>query len=378
MLSGRAFMFPGVLMRSSAWFIAACLFGSQAAVAVNLPDCNAIKAWAAPVTPPADFRNAAELQRARGQVSALLASPATATAFGSAPDAWSDRERAEVRQHLNYCQQALRQSRDPAGSQRVAFVMTSLPERQALRGSSPMPQTKREYLAQNPRTPPAPRNPNASNDLVGSLETLGLRPGMTLTEARAAAAQWGASIPDPQTGNFTASAQPDGPAYRGPAPVHSAGVVGMRLFPLDPTGDATDPDRLIVYHVSLQLPARTLRTNPDVPGLPLADLLAQGQQRLGRPLRIANTTQTPNRGDCAYAVPDYADRVHRALHAEIRKTYAHLPAWKACGTVSVLTQIADRGDGLISGYTIVHSDAALAERAYTALRAVANAQGNTP
>jgi hypothetical protein len=283
-----------------------------------------------------------------------------------------------VRQHLNYCQQALRQSRDPAGAARVAFVMTTLPERQTLRGSSPMPQTKREYLAQNPRPAPAPRNPNAATDLISPLETLGIRPGMTLTEARAAAAQWGARIGEPVAGGFNVGAEPDGPAYRGPAPVHAVGVVGMRLFPLDPAGDVNDSDRLVVYHVSLQLPARLLRTTPDVPGLPLAELLAQCQQRLGRPLRIANTTQTPNRADCAYAVPDYANRVHVALNSEIRKQFPQLAAWKACGTVSVLTQITDRGDGLISAYSIVHSDAALAERAYAALREFARQRDGQP
>jgi hypothetical protein len=378
MLAGRAFMSPGVHMRSSVLIIAAFLFGPQAALAVTLPDCNAIKAWAAPVTPPADFRNAAELERARGQVFTLLESPATATTFGSPQNAWTDRERAEVRQHLNYCQQALRQTRDPGGSARVAFVMTTLPERQTLRSSSPMPQSKREYLAQNPRAAPVPRNPNASTDLISPLETLGVRPGMTLTATRAAAAQWGARIGEPVAGGFNVNAEPDGPAYRGPPPTQSTGVVGMRLFPLDPTGDTNDSDRLVIYHVSLQLPGRVLRTTPDVPGLPLTELIAQGQQRLGRPLRVANTTQTPNRADCAYAVPDYANRVHVALNSEIRKLFPHLAAWKACGTISVLTQMTDRGDGLISGYTIVHSDAALAERAYTALREVARQREGQP
>jgi hypothetical protein len=383
MLAGRAFMFPGVLMRSSVLVIAACLFGSQAAVAVTLPDCNAIKAWAAPVTPPADFRNAAELERARGQVAALLASPATATAFGSAPDAWSDRERAEVRQHLNYCQQALRLGRDPAGSQRVGFVMTSLPERGAAAAPAAapvnrVPQTKREYLARNPRPAAAPANPNASTDLLDAMDALGARPGMTLSEASAAVAQWGARVvPTGRTpDSFSYQAQPDGRAYRGPPRRGLAGGLQLLAFPLDPRGDTTDPDRLIVYYVRYLLPGQPLSAT-DAPALPLEALRTQGASRLGRTLHQPTPANAGNRADCAH-VEDYAQRMHRGLDAEIRRQYAELPAWKACGPVSVLTQVTDRGDGLITGYTIVHTDAALAERAYAALREVARQREGQP
>jgi hypothetical protein len=44
----------------------------------------------------------------------------------------------------------------------------------------------------------------------------------------------------------------------------------------------------------------------------------------------------------------------------------------------VLTQVTDRGDGLITGYTIVHTDATLAERAYAALREVARQREGQP
>lgn len=252
-------------------------------------------------------------------------------------------------------------------------------------------QSKREYLNEHgPSAPVRPAlYPNISKDFLTALETFGVRPGMTLREAQAETAKWGARITQGDQSNLSDSAKPS-PSnpynqghingafvyrtepeqdYRGhphifhPQRPEAADPAGITLFtfPVDPLGDLKNPDNLIVYSVSTS--ARFVPAAGSKGVMPEAQFLSEGEKRLGHKLSM-NTSS--NRADCGYAVQDFTNRVIGIAEVLEPRPLPHLAAWKQCGTISLVQSVAR--NGFISDYRITHSDAALAERALNAFR----------
>jgi len=267
-----------------------------------------------------------------------------------------------------------------------AFPHTS--QAQAVRDRT----TKREVLANaTPSTPAAASWPAMSRDFLTALETLGVRPGMTLTQARAVAAQWGAALEKedqrhlsvtarPSAANpynhshivdtFTYRAVPDG-GYRGhprtfnpetPQVGFPPGSTTVMTFPLDPQGDLDSADNLIVYLVDASVSFTGAQAQQQG-ATTEARFLADGARLIGRPLQ---TSRSSNRADCGFAVPDYAQRVTALAGTPAPRDTPHLAAWKRCGAIAYV-EFPARG-GAVSNYRIWHADVTLAERAFNAFR----------
>jgi len=175
--------------------------------------------------------------------------------------------------------------------------------------------SKSEILRQqgndNGRGASAPRNyPLMSNDFLTGLEVLGVRPGMTLREAQAEAAKWGARLDKEDQSNLSEQAKPSpanpynprqitgafvynaypGADYRGhpatfnpdtPVQKGRVGATSLIVYPVDPLGDLADPDNLIVYFVY------SMVMNGGAGVMSEAEFLTQGAQRAGQQLHTA-------------------------------------------------------------------------------------------
>ncbi|MBI1907247.1 MAG: hypothetical protein HYS20_13600 [Rhodocyclales bacterium] len=234
--------------------------------------------------------------------------------------------------------------------------------------------SKAEWLRQqgrdnnNQAAAPAPAiYPRMSNDFLTGLEVLGVRPGMTLGEARAELETWGATLETGDRELFVYYAHP-GANYRGhpdafnpDTPIQNgrAGMTTLFVYPVNPQGDIADPANLMVYFVHTKVLSAGSRAGV----MSEAEFLSQGQQRAGQKL---HTAMSGNRAECGFLIPDYARRVAKLAGVDQPQTRAHLAAWKQCGTVAMV-DIRKTG-ARVYGYLITYSDATLAERALAALR----------
>ncbi|MEZ5063439.1 MAG: hypothetical protein R3B81_01840 [bacterium] len=249
--------------------------------------------------------------------------------------------------------------------------------------------------------PPAGENavsfPQMSREFLAALEALGVRPGMTLAEARAAAATWGARLEREDLSNLSESAKPSPanvyspdainrafeyrslpePTYRGhprsfdpDAPDQSwpAGALDLLVFPIEPLGDLADPTNLVVYYVQTSVMWGSPRTKKEGV-MSEVEFLRQGAERVGLEL---HTAMSGARSDCGFAIPDYVQRIVGLGGVPEPRTPENLPAWKACGTI-VLVEPNRTGDN-VYGYRVRYGDATLAERALEAFRVFGSEQ----
>jgi len=238
----------------------------------------------------------------------------------------------------------------------------------------------------------APAYPAMSKDFLTALETLGVRPGMTLRQAQAAAAAWGATLQTAPHSNAQRVAGPDLPYnreaigqmfrysvhaekdYRGhPRTLNlenlegnaGAGWTTVDVYPVDPRGDLYDPDNLVVYIVDTSVAfVRPSEGQRPSGVMSEAAFLAEGEKRLGHKLTLIDSN---DRAACGFAFTDYIHRLVGFAGARQPRPMPHLEAWKQCGPISLATYKKTADDGLNS-YRIVHADAALAERAWTSFR----------
>jgi hypothetical protein len=143
-------------------------------------------------------------------------------------------------------------------------------------GSPSKSVTKREYLKQQGQSASAVAFPSMSKDFLTALETLGVRPGMTLHQAQAEATKWGVTLVAEDNSNAQPLLSPSKPynqlqyvhiftyraqaekTYRGhprlfdptmPNKSWQPGITQVLVFPIDPVGDLYNPDNLIVYYI---------------------------------------------------------------------------------------------------------------------------------
>ncbi len=102
------------------------LTGIKTASALTLPECSALKNWAAGIPLPANHTNVAQVDTANAHVAVIFSDEQTSALFGAPRSGWSERDVKEVRAQLNYCQQALYHMRDQDGSAKVAYALTRL------------------------------------------------------------------------------------------------------------------------------------------------------------------------------------------------------------------------------------------------------------
>lgn len=255
--------------------------------------------------------------------------------------------------------------------------------------------SKREYLndkeahggAAQPRLQ---HFPNMSRDFLTALETLGIRPGMSLAEANSIVASWGAYLGKEDQRNLSITAKPSPsnpynqahingaffytarpkPDYRGhpfrynlnkPDDIgHPAGV-SVSVYPVNPLGDLEDPHNLVVYQVRGAVDFMPLTGTQGV--MPVATFLDGGASRIGHAL---SDTRSGPRSGCGFAVQDYSKRVVSLAEVLKPRMPPYIEQWKACGIIS-LVEYAER-QGYISEYRITHTDVTHAERAFNAFR----------
>jgi len=230
--------------------------------------------------------------------------------------------------------------------------------------------------------------PQMSTDFLTSLQLLGIRPGMTLREAKAAAEKWGAYVTargpsDLQlarvyltrdTGDASGGASyfqfttDAAPSYRGagsvfiPGNERSAmpGGVTFQAYPLEPFGDIQDPDKLIVYFVQTQL------RGGNAGQISEADFVTRGRPLVGGTL-IPRVSPRVNYKLCEFA--DYhAQRVLGLSQALDLQPQDRPSAWAECGDTTVVQFNGIDAQGLIRGYSVTRFDMTLARKAYEVFR----------
>jgi len=229
-------------------------------------------------------------------------------------------------------------------------------------------------------------HPQMSTDFLTALQTLGIRPGMTLREAKAAAEKWGAYVtsgaptdlqlarqyltrdsPNASGGSsyfqFSTAATAN---YRGAGQIFiageerssMAGAVQFHVYPLEPFGDIQDPDKLIVYFIKTDL------QGGDEGQISEAEFVRRGAPLVGGTL-IPRTSPRVNRKLC-----EFANR-----HAEMAFGFSQsidLPpenqpsAWATCGDTTVVQCNGKDAKGLVRGYSVVRFDMCLARKAFEA------------
>ncbi|MEZ5891842.1 MAG: hypothetical protein R3C58_01640 [Parvularculaceae bacterium] len=281
---------------------------------------------------------------------------------------------------------------------RVAGVFLSMALAFGAQAQQPpgQPRTKREYLQQHPAVS-KPAYPMMSKDFLTGLETLGVRPGMTLPEARAAAAKWGAALEKEDQSNLSDNAKPSpanvyNPLHIAPAFTYrsvpdatysghphvfdpdrpdqawQAGATTVSVYPIDPLGDYEDPNNLIVYYVNTMVTFQGQRARTE--GVMSKEaFFAEGEKRIGLKL---STAMTGDRAQCAFALKDYVQRMYYLAAAYEPKPQPYLEAWKACGPIAMVEP--NYVGGGVFGYQIRHSDITIAERAYNAFRVYGSEQ----
>jgi hypothetical protein len=226
-----------------------------------------------------------------------------------------------------------------------------------------------------------------STDFLTALQLLGIRPGMTLDEAKAAAEKWGAYVKGAGPTNlqlaqqyltrdaadasgggiyfqFSTAATPD---YRGAGALFipgrertsMPGVVGFKVYPLDPFGDILDPNKLIVYFVGTSLQGGSDGQ------ISAADFVKRGAPLIGGTL-IPRTSRVQNPALCEFA-DKYAERVLGYSQAVDLAPSNKPGAWPKCGDTTVVQFFKDP-NGLIRGYNVNRFDLKLALKAYETFR----------
>ncbi|MEZ5497907.1 MAG: hypothetical protein R3E77_00620 [Steroidobacteraceae bacterium] len=228
--------------------------------------------------------------------------------------------------------------------------------------------------------------PNISGDFLAALDTLGIRPGMTLREADAAARRYGASVPAPKKENtdyqFTRDMPYDGihlevfshssealPEFRGhalqliadPPGPNGPGYVLILAFPRDPLGNVYDPDNQIIYRLETQI-GRSGAQGRNEGLMSEAQFLSDAARRAGRVSRSKGS----DRAQCSFA-EEYARQVTARAGLLQSKPNPNLALYKSCGE-QVIVQPSLDAAGKVFAYKVVRTDANLAERAYNAFR----------
>lgn len=248
-------------------------------------------------------------------------------------------------------------------------------------------ETRKKVLEQRLQGSTAVAYPQMSTDFMASLQLLGIRPGMTLTQAKAAAAKWGAFVkglgpPDLQLAQqyltrdsanaaggknyfeFATNAAPD---YRGAPAVHipgkersaMPGVVAFKVYPLEPYGDIQDPDKLIVYYVATGLQSAAAGQIGEAEFLRRATPLVSGKL-IPKISRLEDIKLCEFAGSRATRLLNYSQSVDRS-------SGNHPDTWPQCGDTTVVQYFKDV-NGLIRGYNTERFDMTLARKAFAAFR----------
>jgi hypothetical protein len=274
----------------------------------------------------------------------------------------------------------------------LAFVVTLLPLADLSRGAWAQNSTMEQLLEARKKAlesrskssaSSAPAYPQMSTDFMTTLQTLGIRPGMTVREARAAAQQWGAYVKSHGPTNlqqaqmfltrdssgiggaagyfsYHTEAAPD---YRGagntfiPGNERAAmpGIVQLKVYPLEPFGDILDPDKLVVYYIETQL------QNAATGVIGEADFVKRGRKLIGGNL-IVRSKRPRNLALCEHADEHAKEAMARSQVVDLRAALRPA-AWPTCGDATVVRLDKD-ADGLARGYLVTRFDLALAAKAY--------------
>lgn len=227
--------------------------------------------------------------------------------------------------------------------------------------------------------------PSAAQDVVLAADMAGLRPGMTLAEARAQLAAHGGQIPDNEHptmhNNFLEGPNPqifvktfDTGDFAQQAGLYFRTATGiLNVFPRDPEGDIRDPANLVVYDIELrgQMPA-AWRDGVSPSG---DDYLRQAQERFGPFASSSHGDGDPEKAACLEALIQVYNRTHeRAVWASIggETPFEQRPdlveRGRACGGLAVadLTE----AQGRVQAAALRRIDFVLAEEAYGKLAQV--------
>jgi hypothetical protein len=231
--------------------------------------------------------------------------------------------------------------------------------------------------------PSAPTHPQMSTDFMTALQTLGIRPGMTVREARAAAQHWGAYVKSHGPTNlqqaqmfltrdssgiggaagyfsYHTEAAPD---YRGAGNTFiagneraaMAGIVQLKVYPLEPFGDILDPDKLVVYYIETQLQSNATGVISE------ADFTQRGRKLISGNL-ILRSNRPRNLAQCEHA-DEHAKEAMGRSQALVLQPALRPASWPTCGDATVVRLDKD-ANGLARGYLVTRFDLALAAKAY--------------
>jgi hypothetical protein len=252
--------------------------------------------------------------------------------------------------------------------------------------------------------------PAYSHDPLDVIDTLGIRPGMTLAEAKRTAAKWGATIPPvgrvsdygqvvdgPSQFLFTRRLAGDSLAYHGPH-TPSPSLAQLLLFPKDPHGDIRADDNLVVYYLRMQI-TRSYRNagyrgsrmvaspggrgatlqmhpgrQPSFDEIRRADLFARARHRFSGVLDPALEGVQKNHKHCSNAinqirnVPVFAQIFHSGHGDRFGEGYsrAERSAWRNCGNAASI-MVGTINNGRVYSVAVDRFDYGLAEQAYKSL-----------
>jgi hypothetical protein len=230
-----------------------------------------------------------------------------------------------------------------------------------------------------------PLAPAAAQDVVRAADMAGLRPGMTLAEARAQLAAHGGQIPDNEHptmhNNFLDGPNPqifvktfDTGDFAQQAGLYFRTATGiLHVFPRDPEGDIRDPGNLILYDIELrgQMPG-AWRDGLSPSG---DEYVRQAGERFGSFASNTHGAGDPERAACLEALVQVYNRTHeRAVWASIggdtpfEQRPELVERGRACGALAVadLTEV----DGRVQAVALRRIDFVLAEQAYENLAQV--------
>lgn len=225
--------------------------------------------------------------------------------------------------------------------------------------------------------------PNMSTDFLAALQTLGIRPGMTLRQATDAAAQWGAHVKNEPGYSDLGMASRDltressssdaafgyfrrhttaMPNYRGAGSVFilgrereaMPGSVFVHVYPLDPFGDILDPDKLIVYYI-----VTSIRGGTEV--MTEAEFSSRGAPLIGGKL-ILKTSKVHDSKSCEFA-ERHPEQIWRWAQTNNLPAQYQPAAWPKCGDTTVV-QLHKGPNNKGAGYNVWRFDLSLARKAY--------------
>ena len=230
--------------------------------------------------------------------------------------------------------------------------------------------------------------PNGNYDIVQAADTLGLRPGMSLAEARAKVAALGGTVQDHDKQNPTMHRN----FIRGPNPAYFVKSVGLpansaflhpidsrssslylSVFPKDTRLDWRDENNLVVYYLGATFGFRALSASQGT--MPAAEFHDAANRRYGpfRQSRGPKTSGAPPDPCGADATIFVGAEKAAALKSvggatQADKTPQTVIAARKCKPFNSLDALNKNGQ--VTGATIIRYDFALAEQAYDNLTKV--------